>query len=228
MTTDYARARRITDSLGATPTTTPTTAADPAAENFQALMEKAQADLLDLRRPDGSARHTPTEMTERREQIRASVTAALEAYQAPLIEAQGAVQAELAELTEFDPNSILADLSADELTRANGLRSFIQEDVSSLSASALAPAIEAAIASNDRPALSLYLRELPKRIETIGKKLKLSDRIAWAKLESAVKKHLTPPDDGSKAVLQKRFAELTKARSSAVRAADDGQPSIKF
>ena len=201
---------------------------DPEREKFQTQMAQAQADLLDLRRPDGSARHTPTEMTERREQIRASVTAALEAYQAPLIEAQGAVQAELAELTEFDPGSILADLSADELTRANGLRSFIQEDVSSLSASALAPAIEAAIASNDRPALSLYLRELPKRIETIGKKLKLSDRIAWAKLESAVKKHLTPPDDGSKAVLQKRFAELTKARSSAVRAADDGQPSIKF
>ncbi|KKL50145.1 hypothetical protein LCGC14_2308460, partial [marine sediment metagenome] len=39
-------------------------------------------DLADLRRPDGSARHTPTEMTERREQIRAGVTAALEAYQA--------------------------------------------------------------------------------------------------------------------------------------------------
>ena len=224
----YARARRITDSLGATPTTTPTTAADPAREKFQALMEKAQADLLDLRRPDGSARHTPEEMTERREQIRAGVSAALEAYQAPLIEAQSAVQAELAELTEFDPGSILADLSADELTRANGLSVFIKEDVSSLSAEALSPAIEAAIKSNDRAALSLFLRELPKRTEAIGKKLKLSDRIAWAKLENAIKKHLTPPANGKKKTLQKRYAELTKARSAAAVAADDETPSIKF
>ena len=231
----YARARRITDSLGATPTTTPTTAADPARENFQALMEKAQADLADLRRPDGSARHTPTEMTERREQIRAGVTAALEAYQGPLIEAQSAVQAELAELTEFDPNSILADLSADELTRANGLRSFIQEDVANLSALALAPAIEAAIKSNDRPALALYFRELPKRSAAIGaptatgkmRKPALAERSAWARLESAIKKHLTPPDDGKRKTLQKRYAELTKARSSAAVAADDGTPSIR-
>ncbi len=209
---------------------------DPEREKFQTQMAQAQADLLDLRRPDGSARHTPTEMTERRETIRASVTAALTEYDTPLVEAQAAVQAELKELTVFDPNSILADLSADELTRANGLRSFIQEDVANLSALALAPAIEAAIKRSDRAALSLYSRELPKRIETIGqstvsgkmRKPALAERSAWAKLENAIKKHLTPPDDGKRRMLQKRFAELTKARSSAATAAADGQPSIKF
>ncbi len=237
MTTETAaefhiRAQAVMAAMGnptTTPTTTPlTTAADPARENFQALMEKARTDLLDLRRPDGTPRHTPTEMTERRENIRASVTAALTEYDTPLIEAQAAVQAELAALTEYDPGSILADLSTEELTRANGLSAFIKEDVSSLSAEALAPAIEAAINRNDRPALALYLRELPRRTETIGKELKLSDRIAWAKLENAIKTHVTPPDDGTRAKLQARHTELTLARSAAVRAADPETPSIKF
>ncbi len=224
-----ARAQNVIDNIGGKPTAAPlATAADPSREKFHAQMEKAQADVADLRRPDGTPRHTPEEMIERRDQIRADVTEALTEYDKPLIEAQAAVQTELAELTDFDPNSILADLSADELARANGLKSFIQENVANLSAVDLAPAIEAAIENNDRPSLVLYLRELPARTEALGKKFNLAERTKWAKLENTIKAHVTPPDDGTKKALQKRYAELTLARSSAVRAAADGTPSVRF
>lgn len=223
-----ARAQKVMDNMGGNPTATPQVAPDPALEKFQALMEKAQADEADLRRPDGSARHTPEEVIDRTERIRAEVTAALTAYQAPLIEAQAAVKAELAELAEFDPNSILADLSADELTRANGLRSFVKEDVASLPAPDLAPAIAAAIASDDRPSLVLYLREIPKRIDAIGKKLSLSERSAWANLENTIKNHVTPADDGKREALQKRHKELTLARSVAVRLTEGKGARVNF
>lgn len=232
----HARAQKVMANMGnpnqtAAPLASPP---DPSLEKFNAQMEKTQEDLTDLadlaalRRSDGSAAHLPEEIIAKREQIRADVAEALKEYETPLIEVQAEVQAELAAQTDFDPNSLLADLSPEELGRANGLRSFVQDDVASLPASELAPAIEAAIARNDRPALVLYLRELPKRAERLGrKKLQMGERLAWAKLEDAIKKHITPPDDGKRTALQKRYKEITLARSAAVHAAADGTPTVR-
>lgn len=224
-----ARAQRVMANIGSNEPAAPQVAPlDPALEQFHVRMDKAQADEADLRRPDGSARHTPEEMIDRRERIRADVATALTDYQAPLIEAQAAVKTELSALAEFDPNSILAELSADELSRANGLRSFIQEDVASLSAPDLGRAISVAVEKNDRAALVLYLREIPKRIETLGKKLSLSERSAWANLESTIKKHVTPADDGKREALQTRHRELTAARQAAVNSAEGKGTRVKF
>lgn len=197
-------------------------------QQLEYTISQANADLRNLRDENGKPRHVPAEMDKRRAQINASIAEAIAEFEAPLVEAQAAIQKELAELKPFDANSVLTELSADELGRANALRTFIAEDVKSLPAAQLGAAIEAAIAKNDRPTLVLYLRELPARVEALGQNLSLKERAEWAELQRMIIAHLTPPDDGRRATLQKKYADIVKARTEARNLTRDGQPSIIF
>lgn len=130
-----------------------------ALEQATALAAQQRAALL---RPDGTPRYAAVELAEREAAINASLEAAMTRVTAV---ADAAIEAARRTLVMIDGADPLDRLTPAEQERAATRQGFLAVDVAELPPEELAKRIRAALASNDKPALFLYARHLPHRLE---------------------------------------------------------------
>lgn len=183
-------------------------------------LKKQHAGLFD---GDGKPIHTSVHHHEREREIAQQAGELFEQHDAALVEKLDAVKAELDELAAPPARDPIASLSPKELERAAALKTFLEEDTLTLPMGELAGRVEQAKQENDKAALYIYLRALPKRAENAPQGLR--HQIPISQLERDIKTFLTPATDtGNRVAALRRQLKNIAAQRRAARDALAGLP----
>lgn len=195
--------------------------------SLENAIEQFQTEKAKLFGTDGKPLHIEAEHKRRLDALQTDLQSTVDSITSA---ADTRIADAQAKVTTLEAKSPMDALSAGELERANSLRTFVHEDITTAPIADLVIRLKSILATGqDKPSLFLFARYLPARLELEGEKPKSEpQRIALFELGQLLRQAQEKLNPNQQEAIKKLKAEIESAQLEAARARRamlDTQPS---